>query len=49
MKTLIEEKNCFAMELGLTINERIADFGVFKIELDRAKEWFQSTLPNLMN
>jgi phosphoribosylformylglycinamidine synthase len=46
---IVENNGCQALELGLTINEPIADFRKFKINHEDARSWFTSTLPKLMD
>ena len=46
---IVQANNCQVIELGLTINEPIADFGIFKLNQVEARKCFQSTLPKLMN
>jgi phosphoribosylformylglycinamidine synthase II len=46
---IVEENNCEVIELGLTINEPIADFGIFKMNRNDAREYYRSTLPKLIN
>lgn len=46
---IVQNNDCEVLELGLTINDPIADFGAFKINRNNAREWFHSTLPKLMD
>jgi phosphoribosylformylglycinamidine synthase len=46
---IMRNNDCKAIELGLTINEQVADFGIFKLTHEKAREWFESTIPKIMN